>query len=77
MPRRTKSIVTRPELIRRIGSPGVELRVLDRLDLDAPARARHKGWKWSCSCSAFVRPEGDGYLWVPCPGHTGNGAESS
>jgi hypothetical protein len=70
VPRRTKSIITHPELVQRIGSPGVELRVPERIALDVPTAPRHKGWKWPCSCSAFVRPEGDGYLWVPCPAHT-------
>ncbi len=70
MPRRTKFITTHPELSARLGSPGVELRSLERVRSDAPLAARHKGWRWPCACSAFVRPEGDGYLWVPCVVHT-------
>ncbi len=68
MPRRTKSIITHLELTARLG-PGVELRAFERVASDAPLSQRHKGWKWPCACSAFVRPEGDGYLWVPCPSH--------
>jgi hypothetical protein len=52
-----------------LGSPGVELRSLERSELDATLYPRHKGWRWPCACSAFVRPEGDGYLWVPCGSH--------
>lgn len=75
VPRRTKSILTHPELSSRLGSPGVELRSLERSALDSAFSARHKGWRWPCACSAFVRPEGDGYLWVPCASHAGGQRE--
>jgi hypothetical protein len=70
VPSKIKSIRSHPELSARLGSPGIELRTLERV-LDAPLAARHRGWRWPCACSAFVRPEGDGYLWVPCLAHTG------
>jgi hypothetical protein len=66
VPRRTKFVITHPELSARLGGPGVELRSFERT---------HKGWRWPCACSAFVRPEGDGYLWVPCGTHTSGSGE--
>jgi hypothetical protein len=75
VPRKTKSVITLPELSARIGSPAVELRSLDRSQLGAVPPPRHKGWRWPCTCSAFVRPEGDGYLWVPCPVHSAGAGE--
>jgi hypothetical protein len=75
VPRRTKFIVTHPELSARLGSPGVELRSPVPSPLEMLPALRHKGWRWPCACSAFVRPEGDGYLWVPCVAHTSGGRE--
>ena len=75
VPSRTKFILTHPELSSRLGSPGFELRSLERSAPHATLSAHHKGWRWPCACSAFVRPEGDGYLWVPCVSHTADERE--
>jgi len=66
VPSRPKLLVSHEELTRRRGVDGLNTA---GCDLARTAVRLRNSLNWRCGCKAFDRPEGDGFMYLPCANH--------